>query len=369
MHNGSRALNVFAPPDAAALEVGAGGERFAAKTRLAFFAVVWLIPAVLIFDKTRTEIPASFIAATVAVLVSAFFVFAIRRGWSLRAMPFVTSAFDVTIVSVTLVAFALIGRPHLAVNSMVVWEIYLLAILSTALRFDVRVSLFAGALAIVQYVAILAWVTSTWDVREPDALNLIGRLSWSTQVARVVLMFASVVLAIGIVVRSRRFMFLSGTDQLTGLPNRTYFAERLRQELARARRSGHTLAVAMLDLDRFKKLNDEWGHDVGDAALQVVADVLRSGIHAADLLARWGGEELIVVFVDTDAAGARANLDRMRADLAGRRVPGANETLRVTFSAGVAQHPIDGMTEEALISVADRRLLEAKAGGRDRVVG
>ena len=318
--------------------------------------------------EARADLPVSFVAASVAVIVSSLFLSAMRQGWSARAMPFLTSGFDVTIVSVTLVAFALIGRPHLAVNSMVVWEIYLLAIVATVLRFDVRVCLFAGALAIVQYIAVVTWVTLRWDVRMPDPSQLSGRLSWSVQVARVLLMIATVVLSIAAVARSRRLLFLSGTDALTGLPNRMYFGERFRAEFARAVHSGRPLVVALLDLDRFKRLNDEWGHDAGDAALQVVADVLQNAIRVSDLAARWGGEEFVVVFVDTQLAHAAARLDQMRQELAGRALPNVSPDLRITFSAGVAQHPGDGDEEHELIAVADRRLLHAKALGRNRIV-
>jgi two-component system, cell cycle response regulator len=360
--------NLLAPPDRAALEVGAGGEKFVAKTRLIFFGVIWLIPAAMMLGEPRADLPVSFLAASVAVIASSLFLSALRQGWSARAMPFLTSAFDVTIVSVTLAAFALIGRPHLAVNSMVVWEIYLLAIMATVLRFDVRVCLFAGLVAIAQYVGVVTWITLTWDVRTPDPAQLSGRLSWSVQVARVLLMFAAVVLSIAAVARSRRLMYLSGTDQLTGLPNRLYFGERFRAELARAGRSGRPLVVAMLDLDRFKTLNDAWGHEAGDAALQVVADVLRNMTRVSDLTARWGGEELIVVFVDTPVVQAAARLDEMRAELAGKELPGVDRHVRLTFSAGVAQYPGDGANEHDLIAAADRRLLHAKALGRNRVV-
>lgn len=359
---------LFAAPDAVALDVGAGGEQFVARTRLSFFAVVWVIPAVLMFLEPRPEMPISLVAASIAVFISFLFILAIRRGWNARAMPFVTSAFDVTIVSVTLVAFALIGRPHLAVNSMVVWEIYLLAIMATPLRFDVRVCLFAGVLAICEYVTVLIWVSSNWDVHAPDPLKLLGRLSWSTQVARILLMIAATLLSIASVVRSRKLIRLSGIDPLTGLPNRTYFLERLKAELARSHRTGASVAVAMLDLDWFKKLNDEWGHDTGDVALQLVGDVLRNGTRSSDLIARWGGEEFIVVFAGANAREATTQLNLLRDQIATMSETKIDRKARLTFSAGIARYPEDGPAERELITVADRRLLQAKALGRNRVV-
>ncbi|HEX6086152.1 MAG TPA: GGDEF domain-containing protein [Thermoanaerobaculia bacterium] len=360
--------SLFAPPDRAALEIGAGGEKFVARTRLIFFGVIWLIPAAMMLGESRVDLPVSLVAASIAVIVSSLFLSALRQGWSVRAMPFLTSGFDVTIVSVTLASFALIGRPHLAVNSMVVWEIYILAIVATVLRFDVRVCLFAGALAIVQYIALITWITMTWDVYTPDPAQLAGRLSWPVQAARVLLMAAAVVLSIAAVARSRRLMYLSGTDPLTGLPSRMYFGERFRAEFARARHTGKPLVVALLDLDLFKKLNDEWGHDAGDSALRVVADVLRNATRVSDLTARWGGEEFVVVFVETPFTDAAARLERIRTELAATELPGLDPAMRITFSAGVARHPGDGADEHDLIAVADRRLLQAKALGRNRVV-
>ncbi|HWS71805.1 MAG TPA: GGDEF domain-containing protein [Thermoanaerobaculia bacterium] len=368
MQTGRRQWKLFAPPDRAALEIAAGGERFVAKTRLVFFGVIWIIPAAMMLGEPRSDLPVSLVAASFAVFVSALFLSAVRRERGRRAMPFLTSGFDVTIVSVTLVAFALIGRPHLAINSMVVWEIYLLAIMATVLRFDVRVSLFAGSLAILQYIAVVTWVTLSWDVSAPDPTQLSGKLSWPVQVARLLLMVATVVLSIAAVVRSRGLIDLSGTDQLTRLPNRMYFEERFRSELLKAGRAGTSLVVAMLDLDRFKSLNDQWGHDAGDSALRAVADLIRQRVSVSDLVARWGGEELIVVFVGISIAEAEDRLNAMRMALSTTELPGLGASVRLTFSAGAAEYPGDGGNHHDLIATADRRLLQAKVMGRDRVV-
>jgi diguanylate cyclase (GGDEF)-like protein len=346
-------------PDPAALEIAAGGERFVARTRLAFFGTIWLIPATLIFSDERPEIRVAFVAASIAAAVSGAFLLATRRR-AMRGLPFLTSAFDVSIVTATLAAFALIGRPDVAVTSMVTWEIYLLAITTTVLRFDLRVSLFAGALAFLEYTLLLAWVTSRWDVPQ---------LSWSIEVGRLFLIVAATVLAVGIVLRSRPMMHLSTTDKLTGLPNRAYFLERLSVELERAKRFGHPLALAMLDIDHFKQFNDRFGHAAGDAALRTFAIELRAQTRASDLIARWGGEELIVAFPETETGGAELQLARLRSELQRTRMPNLDRSIRLTFSGGVAHFPDHAIDAATLIAAADGRLLTAKRLGRDRVVG
>ena len=329
-----------------------------AKTRLAFFGTIWLIPATLIFTDDRPEIRVAFVAASIAAILSAVFFLAARRK-ALHGLPFFTSAFDVSIVTGTLAAFALIGRPDVAVASMVTWEIYLLAIMTTVLRFDLRVSLFAGALTFLQYVLLIVWVMSRWDVPQ---------MSWSIQAGRLFLIGAATVLATGIVLRSRPMLRLSTTDKLTGLPNRAYFLERLATELARATRTGRPLTLAMLDIDHFKQFNDRWGHAAGDTALWTFAFELRAQTRASDLIARWGGEELIVAFPDTDREGAEFQLARLRSELQRTRLKNLDPSVRLSFSGGLAQFPEDGEDAASLIAAADRRLLKAKQEGRNRVV-
>jgi diguanylate cyclase (GGDEF)-like protein/PAS domain S-box-containing protein len=150
---------------------------------------------------------------------------------------------------------------------------------------------------------------------------------------------------------------LTRTDELTGLPNRRAWDELLTHELATAERLGNSVSVAMLDLDFFKRYNDEHGHLAGDRLLRAAAAVWQSSLRTTDVLARWGGEEFALMLPGCDGAGAAALIERLRGSL-----PDA-----VTFSAGVATS--DGRTApRALVDAADQALYLAKAGGRDRVV-
>jgi diguanylate cyclase (GGDEF)-like protein len=150
---------------------------------------------------------------------------------------------------------------------------------------------------------------------------------------------------------------LTRTDDLTGLPNRRAWDELLAHELAAARRHGEPLAVAMLDLDFFKRYNDEKGHLAGDRLLSGAAHAWLPHLRATDVLARWGGEEFALLLPGCDAAEAASLVERLRGTL-----PDA-----VTFSAGVSTS--DGTTApRTLIDEADQALYQAKANGRDRVV-
>ncbi len=153
------------------------------------------------------------------------------------------------------------------------------------------------------------------------------------------------------------------TDPLTGLPNRRSAQQALQQESARARRHRTSLSIVMLDVDKFKSVNDRFGHGVGDQVLRQVAAALRSSVRADDVPARWGGEEFLVILANTDLDGARTCAERIRARVEGERFGVAGQ---VTVSAGVAQFE-PGESLDALLARADGRLYEAKAAGRNRV--
>lgn len=155
------------------------------------------------------------------------------------------------------------------------------------------------------------------------------------------------------------------TDPLTGLPNRRAYDELIDSEIARADRTGDGLALVMADVDHFKRINDRFGHPVGDAVLQQVADHLRRSGRRADVAARVGGEEFVLVLPNTDAQGAVLVAERLRMSL---RRSFAREPLQVTMSFGIASYPGDGSDAPALFQAADTALLAAKTDGRDRVV-
>jgi diguanylate cyclase (GGDEF)-like protein len=171
-----------------------------------------------------------------------------------------------------------------------------------------------------------------------------------------------------------RLADVARSDYLTGLLNRRGFMERFEYELELARRSGRPLSLLIGDLDRFKELNDRFGHPAGDDALIKVGRTLDTTRRRIDTAGRIGGEEFGLITPFTDSKGAQAVADRVRRELAdlfgtphdGK--PGRRGALPVTMSIGIVSYPTHGQTVEALIHAADRALYEAKRTGRNRAV-
>jgi diguanylate cyclase (GGDEF)-like protein len=158
------------------------------------------------------------------------------------------------------------------------------------------------------------------------------------------------------------------TDELTGLANTRAFHSILEREIERARRFDGPLGLVMVDLDNFKRVNDEYGHQQGDEVLVSVAGVLRDFSRDIDAPARYGGEELAVVLPQTDAEGAWRLAERMREAVEALRV-GEGGALSITASFGVAAIPESAADKEGLVAAADAALYRAKRGGKNRVEG
>ncbi len=162
-------------------------------------------------------------------------------------------------------------------------------------------------------------------------------------------------------------------DPLTGLYNRRHFEERLGSELASAQRHGRPLSLLLVDVDHFKQVNDDHGHLAGDEALKMLAFVLRGAIRKEDVLARFGGEEFVVLARETALSGARALGERVRKAVERSRCAwqgsdlGLTVSIGVTVSIGLAEF-VAGRSERELIEAADRALYLAKQSGRNRVI-
>jgi two-component system, cell cycle response regulator len=159
---------------------------------------------------------------------------------------------------------------------------------------------------------------------------------------------------------------LARTDPLTGLANRRTLTERLEHELRVSQRSGQPLTVALCDVDHFKRINDSFGHNVGDAALRQIGCLLEDAVRSVDLVGRWGGEEFLVVLPGATGALGTTVAERLRAAVEASRFPNGVPDL-VTVSVGVACLAGDEPAH-ALLERADQALYEAKEQGRNRVV-
>ena len=198
-----------------------------------------------------------------------------------------------------------------------------------------------GVMAAISLLTVLAAMMPRARSRDP-LLGAVLLAGWWLYVARS---------------RSRlRLAEEAAFDPLTGLYTRRHLTTRLEEEIARAARYGGTFALAILDLDDFKALNDERGHLHGDEALRAFGDAVRAMLRQSDLAFRYGGDECLVLFSGTPAAAAEGVLERLRQNL-----------LQVPFSGGIAEYPADGAGPSALLGIADARLLETKRAGKGRV--
>jgi len=162
---------------------------------------------------------------------------------------------------------------------------------------------------------------------------------------------------------------LSVRDGLTQLYNRRFFDDRLHAEVAYARRHRTLLSLLMIDIDHFKRVNDDHGHTAGDQVLREVAATMQGRIRTEDILARWGGEEFALLAREILPAGALALAERLRLGVAGLIIVHGWTRIRVTLSIGVATtEGSPDLADTALVEAADRLLYEAKAGGRNRTV-
>lgn len=168
----------------------------------------------------------------------------------------------------------------------------------------------------------------------------------------------------------RQTIELAVTDGLTGLNNRRYLDNHMKLLVDRALARGRPLSVCITDIDRFKLVNDTYGHDAGDMVLKEFANRVRAAVRGADLACRYGGEEFVLVMPDTSAEMAAVVAERLRSAVEQKpfAVPGSDARLSITASLGIASLLPAGDTPEALLRRADTALYEAKRSGRNRVV-
>ena len=163
------------------------------------------------------------------------------------------------------------------------------------------------------------------------------------------------------------------TDPLTGVYNRRFMEQRLREEVSKARRYHFELAVLMLDLDNFKRINDELGHQAGDQVLIEISNLFDRELRDSDILARYGGEEFLIIATNTAPTAAATLAERLRICIEAHTFltdfsEAAQQGIRITVSIGVASFADSSNDEESLIKLADRNLYRAKHGGRNQVV-
>lgn len=363
--------------DPAVVSAGAAGERFLARVRLWLFAALLAVPLV--------QLPAGGLEpweqrAVIgyplgALAIAGLLYLGARRGRLPGWFGLASGVTDVSLVTAALAGFFAFGQPIAAVNSTITFELYFLGVAATALRYDWRVCALAGGAAVSQYLALAAWATAHYDLRDAQVLAAgYGVFRWGTVGGRCVLLALAAALAAALVRRAGHLRMQSVRDRLTGLANRAYFDERLAEAFELRARRGTPVAVVLLDVDHFKQVNDRHGHGAGDAVLRAVARALRRQARGSDVLARYGGEEFALLLADGSGAAAVTRAEALRTAVGAVRVvlPGG-VTVAVTASAGVASSEQvternDADTAAAVVGMADERLYQAKRAGRNRVV-
>ncbi|MDD5240793.1 MAG: GGDEF domain-containing protein [Sulfuricella sp.] len=202
------------------------------------------------------------------------------------------------------------------------------------------------------------------------ALMQLDMLNWSSHLGAFWLLFLITAVAALAGMSQLSFMISlvrqANHDGLTGCFSRSSGEELLDIQFHIAARSGEPLSIVFVDLDNFKKINDGFGHDVGDQALKTAADALRSNLRTGDILLRWGGEEFVIILPGADCATAARVIARLRE----RGMESRPEGGRLTASFGIAERLADGATDwRQLVETADQRMYQAKLTGKDRCVG
>jgi diguanylate cyclase (GGDEF)-like protein len=362
--------HLWPPVEPALLTAGRDGDVIAARTRIAMASLLSFSPLVTLYQNPDAG------QATLALVLALVFVAAgAWTYWLTRQEPYPAWAgyagtmADVTLISAYQVMLFVNDLSFVAFNSRVTFTLYVFVIIGTGLRYDPRLALSAGLLAAAQWMGIIVWANGTGLA--PEAIAS-GRFYPTTRVdgqfEELIVLAAATVMALIIVGRSREIRLSSVLDGLTRLLNKAHFEERFALELERAMRHGRPLALAILDLDRFKAINDTMGHPAGDAVICEAADRLRKKVRRTDLVARLGGDEFAVVLPETPPAEAVAKVEKLCAAIGGSPIDVEQVAVTVTCSAGVCFCPSDGAAVSVLVAAADKRLLDAKRRGRNRVV-
>lgn len=318
--------------------------------------------------------PASWVASWALVSMSGMAVMwaLIRSGMSLRwADPSLTVPQMLFAITSGAVAYTLAG-PLRGATFPVLMVILMFGMFQLRSRDVTAVS----AYALLVFGAVMAWKATTEPQVFLPAVE-VGHFAMLAAMLPAVSLLAARVARL----RSRdrrqrhdltkalaRIQDLATRDELTGLVNRRHMAMLLEQERQRGARSGRLFALAMIDIDHFKAINDHYGHGVGDEVLRNMARQMPNALRSTDIVARWGGEEFVVLLPESTLGTARVGLERLRGRIAATPLAHLSGVpIRITVSAGLTEH-IAGESVEQTLERADRALYEAKAQGRNRTV-
>jgi diguanylate cyclase (GGDEF)-like protein len=242
-------------------------------------------------------------------------------------------------------------------------NLYLLPVIASSLILGKRMTILQ-ALAIAACYAALSWGAMRYP---PSTLPYYGELL--AQLGPVILVaYITTMLAADIRYAVDKIRQVSDTDELTGLYNMRAFSQIYERSFKQCVRYSHPLSLVMIDSDNLKAVNDTHGHDAGNRLLRHMVSRMREQLRGSDIVARFGGDEFVVLLVETGAAGAVEMAERMRRAIEESRLEINGHVLRTTVSIGIAGYPHDGGDATTVMEKADRALYSAKQAGRNRVV-
>ncbi|MBV6494741.1 MAG: hypothetical protein LDLANPLL_02778 [Turneriella sp.] len=342
-------------------DINQEGELLMARIRFVLVLTLMLIPIKsVVFAPELVESWVGVTVAAFALFLATLILLSARKKTPHRSISWVSAHLDVILVTSAEVGFLISNKPIVASNNMVVFALYIVVIAATALRAEPNLTRAVGFSAIIQY-AIVATVASHLTVGIVDPLY--GSFSWDSQFSRFILLILITLLTVAIVARNRNFWITSMHDKLTGLHNRRFFDEFLEYKIAESKRHKRTFALVFLDLDHFKQVNDNYGHNKGDEILRKVANQLDTFFRDSDLVSRYGGEEFTVIMPEVDPKKIIKRLEKFRTVL-----HGVDNEIKVSATIGIAFFPRDASTGLELIAAADSRMYNGKKIGRDRVI-
>jgi diguanylate cyclase (GGDEF)-like protein len=370
---GIAAPPIWARPDPALQVAGIEGELVVARVRVFAMARLMIAPTWNIIHYSNEPMHRTGFTVTLAASLAALAIWLyLRKGRWRPWIGFASSAFDVSMVSTALVSFLIVASPMVALNSKVTFEMYFLAVLATSLRYDARICIVIGLLAIAEYAGMWYYAAQHYNLLDPKYIAESGPYSAVDLATRLILLLVATVLAVTIVRRAQRLVSLAARDRLTGLFNRGHFDRALTAAIDTAERTGELLSLAVIDIDHFKQINDAYGHALGDRTLREVARRFARAMRRTDMVARYGGEEFVMLLPGVRREDALARVEELRQELAESPIDlGEGQSLSLNYSAGVAGIPEDAAstTAKALFATADARLLAAKRAGRGRCIG
>lgn len=361
------------PPEPELAHAGRAGEIVIARARL-FVVSLLLLPALASCIRAPSQ-PSGWIAlgmALTCIAIGVGILSHVRKAQTGHTLQLATTLMDISLVSIYHVLLFLAGQFDMVFNSRVTYCLYVIAVIGTALRYDGQLVRLAGLTAIVQYLAIVEWANLSMRLESIGAA-FYGDTSLGGQLEEVCIVLIATVLGAIIVERARELRLSGIRDPLTHLTNRSYFFDRFHLELQDAIRSKRPIAVAMIDIDHFKQVNDTYGHTAGDKVLTRVATEMRRSLaqsgHRNSVIARLGGEEFAILLNDAPAETARSIFESLRTGLHALHIAVTDAaSVQITVSIGIAMSPSDGLDMTKLLEVSDARLLAGKRAGRDMVV-